>query len=49
MNKRKNLAKIDRLTDGWLAGYIHICVTIHEKVPSLSSRVRASATYVNDF
>jgi len=24
-------------------------VTIHEKVPSLSSGVRASATYVNDF
>jgi len=26
-----------------------ICVTIHEKIPSLSSGARASATYINDF
>ena len=26
-----------------------ICDTIHEKVPSLSSGVRAVATYVNDY
>jgi len=25
------------------------CDAIHEKVPSLSSGVRASATYVNDY
>ena len=26
-----------------------ICDTMHEKVPSLSSGVRASATYANDY
>jgi len=32
---------------GWELRHF-LCESIHEKVPSLSSGVRASATYVND-
>jgi len=45
----QNVPPKQMLLTAFQVNALHKCDTIHENLPSLSSGVRASATYLNDY